>query len=56
MWSTGPVVTHNVDLSRTGTHLALDVDLKLHPYNGTLDRMGALCETGESSTLTIQNV
>ena len=50
LWATGPVVTHNVDLSIVGTHLALDVDLQLHPYNGTSDRMGAFCEIGKSST------
>ena len=52
VWATGPNVTHNVDLSRAGTHLALDVDLQLHQYSGTSDRMGALCETGESSGIT----
>ena len=46
-WATGPAVTHSVDLSRAGTHLALDVaDLKLHRYNGASDLMGAICELG----------
>ena len=52
VWATGPNVTHNVDLSGAGTHLALDVDLQLHQYSGTSDRMGAICETGESSGIT----
>ena len=51
LWATGPVVTHNVDLSRAGTHLALDVDLQLHQYSGSSDRMGALCELGKSFTV-----
>ena len=51
LWATGPVVTHNVDLSIVGTHLALDVDLHLYPYNGTSDTMGAFCEICELSTL-----
>ena len=44
-------MTHNVDLSRAGTHLALDVDLQLHQYSGTSDRMGALCELGKLFTV-----
>ena len=49
MWATGLAVTNAVNLSRVGTHLALDVaDLKLHRYDGTTERMGVLCETGES--------
>ena len=55
LWATGPVVIHSVDLSREGTHLALDVDLQLHPYTGTSDLMGALCEVGESSILVPLN-
>ena len=46
-------MTQAVDLSRVGTHLALDVaDLRLHRYDGTTEKMGALCEIGEPSTVT----
>ena len=50
MWATGLPVTQHIDPSKLETHLALEIDLKLHRYNGSSDKMGALCEFGELST------
>ena len=54
VWAGGHPVTQHVDISRVGSHLALDVrDLILHRYDGALDRMGAFCEIGKSLYVTM---
>ena len=45
MWATGLPVTQHIDPSKLGTHLALEIDLKLHRYNGSSDKMGKLAIT-----------
>ena len=52
VWTEGQFVTQDIDLSRDGSHLALDVkDLQLHRYDGATDLMGAFCEISKTWTV-----
>ena len=53
VWTGDRPVTQGIDLSRAGSHLALDVnDLQLHRYDGATDKMGAFCEISKPLTVT----
>ena len=52
VWTEGQLVTQDIDLSRDGSHLALDVtDLRLHRYDGATVEMGAFCEISKTWTV-----